>query len=175
MDTLAHGLWGGVGFSSYGKKRFAAAFLVGVAPDLLSFGVFHVTNPGWMKLRLLGQISGPPSLSSLPAYVFHAYNWTHSLVVWAVLFGLLWIVSRRPPWVWLAWGLHIVCDIPTHNTRFFPTPYLWPFPTPLVEGIPWATPWFMATNYAALAAVYGAVLFYVRRKNRAALKPKAGN
>ena len=175
MDILAHGLWGGVGFYSYGKKRFAAAFLLGMAPDLLSFGLFHVTRPGWLKLRLLGQISGPPPLSTLPSYLFQAYNLTHSLAVWALFFGLLWIVSRRPPWVWLAWGLHIVCDIPTHSSSYFPTPYLWPFPTPFVEGAPWTAPWFMMANYSALAAVYLTTFFYIRRRERAALKRMARN
>ena len=36
-----------------------------MAPDLLSFGVFHVTHPGWISLRLLGKISGPPALTLL--------------------------------------------------------------------------------------------------------------
>ena len=56
MDVLAHGLWGGVGFYARGWKVFLTALLVGMAPDLLSFGVFHVTRPGWIKLRLMGEI-----------------------------------------------------------------------------------------------------------------------
>ncbi|HEX9444497.1 MAG TPA: hypothetical protein VGA73_10270, partial [Candidatus Binatia bacterium] len=118
----------------------------------------------WLAERLLGGASGPPPLSTLPPYLFAAYNVTHSLVVWALLLGLLCIALRRFPWVWLAWGLHILCDIPTHNLRYFPTPYLWPFPTPFVDGISWATPRFMAANYAALAAVYLTILFYARRR-----------
>ena len=175
MDTLAHGLWGGAGFYADGKKKFSAAVLLGMAPDLISFGPFFATRLEWLKLRLIGQVFGPPPLSSLQAYVFHAYNLTHSLVVWVLLFGLLWVVIRRPPWIWLAWGLHILCDIPTHDTRYFPTPYLWPFPTPFVEGIPWATPWFMAANYSALAAVYLGVFFNTRRRNAAALERGAEN
>ena len=163
MDTLAHGLWGGVGFYRQGAKKFAAAFALGMAPDLLSFGLFHVSHPGWLKLRLVGEIYGPPPLSTLPEFVFHAYNLTHSLVVWAALFGLIWLMVQRPPWVLLAWALHILCDIPTHSSRYFPTPYLWPFPTPYVEGMSWATPWFMATNYATLLAAYLGVLMYGRK------------
>ena len=72
MDTLAHGLWGGVGFYRHGTKRFAAAFVLGMSPDLLSFGLFHVSRPGWLRLRLAGDISGPPPLSILPEFVFHA-------------------------------------------------------------------------------------------------------
>ena len=167
MDTLAHGLWGGVGFSRQGGRKFAAAFVLGMAPDLLSFGLFHVTRPGWLKLRLAGEISGPPAVSTLPEFIFHAYNLTHSLVLWGILFVLIWMVFRRPAWPFLAWGLHILCDIPTHNSSYFPTPYLWPLPTPYVEGIPWATPWFIITNYVGLLAAYFGVLLFGRmRRNK---------
>jgi hypothetical protein len=165
VDTLAHGLWGGAGFYPHGKKKFAAAFVLGMAPDLLSFGLFHLTRPGWIRLRLAGEISGPPALSALPEFVLHAYNLTHSLIVWVALFGLIWMIRRNPPWVFLAWGLHILCDIPTHNSSYFPTSYLWPLPTPLVEGISWATPWFMMVNYTALLAVYIGMFLYVRKRN----------
>ncbi len=163
MDVLAHGLWGGAGFLSRGGKTFAAAFVLGLAPDLLSFGLFHLTHPQWISQRILGEFSGPPPISILPDFVFHAYNLTHSLLVWSVLFGLIWVWRRYPPWVFLAWGLHILCDIPTHSSAYFPTPYLWPFPTPFVQGISWATGWFMATNYTALLLAYIVLLVYRRR------------
>lgn len=170
MDTLAHGLWGGAGFHASGGKKFTAAFLLGMAPDLLSFGVYFALHPLWLAGRLFGGRAGPPPLATLPPYLFAAYNVTHSLVVWALAFVILWALFRRPVWVWLAWGLHILCDIPTHTLRYFPTPYLWPFPTPFVDGISWATPWFMAANYAALAAVYLAIVFYARPGRAAARK-----
>lgn len=169
MDILAHGLWGGAAFYPKGVKKFAAAFVVGMAPDLLSFGIYHLTRPDWIKLRLAGGVSGPPPLSALPEFLFHAYNLTHSLVIWAILFALIWMIRKRPPWLFSAWGLHILCDIPTHNSRYFPTPYLWPLPTPFVEGISWATPWFMMSNYTALLLAYIGVFIYVRQ----ALKNKA--
>ena len=163
MDVLAHGLWGGAGFLSRGRKTFAAAIVLGMAPDLLSFGLFHLTHPQWISQRILGEVSGPPPISILPDFVFHAYNLTHSLVVWSVLFGLIWLWRRHPPWVFLAWGLHILCDIPTHSSAYFPTPFLWPFPTPFVQGISWATGWFMATNYSALLLAYITLLVHRRR------------
>jgi membrane-bound metal-dependent hydrolase YbcI (DUF457 family) len=98
--------------------------------------------------------------------VFHAYNVTHSLVVWVVVFCLLWQFLKKPPWLLAAWLLHILCDIPTHATSYFPTPFLWPFRTPFVNGIPWSTPWFMVVNYTTMLLVYGFLLFYFRRKGR---------
>jgi len=163
VDVLAHGLWGGAGFLGGRRKVFFAAFILGMAPDLLSFGLFHLTHPQWISQRILGEVSGPPSISILPDFVFHAYNLTHSLVVWSVLFGLIWVWRRHPQWVFLAWGLHILCDIPTHSSAYFPTPFLWPLPTPYVQGISWATSWFMATNYTALLLAYIALLVHRRR------------
>jgi hypothetical protein len=95
--------------------------------------------------------------------------------VWAALFALAYAVAAyrrngvsasptpsrpnadtpiRTIWPLGAWGLHILCDIPTHSTRFFPTPYLWPLPTPFVNGMPWARGWFMLTNYACIGLTY---------------------
>jgi len=163
MDVVAHGLWGAL-FYRQSRRKFMAAALIGMAPDLLSFGVFHAAHPRWIAMRLAGETSGPPALSILPPYVFHAYNLTHSLVVWCAVFSLLWLVLKKPPWLLGAWLLHILCDIPTHTTSYFPTPFLWPFPTPFVSGIPWSTPWFMATNYTALLAVYFRLVLYRRRE-----------
>jgi len=166
MDVVAHGLWGGALFYTRGRGKFFAGALIGMAPDLLSFGVFHVNRPGWLLSRLAGEISGPPALSILPAYVFHAYNLTHSLVVWALAFSLLGLVKKSPPWILCAWLLHILCDIPTHAKGYFPTPFLWPFPTPFVDGISWNTSWFLVTNYVCLTVVYIGMSVYLRWKNR---------
>ena len=165
MDVITHGLWGGAPFYRWGWRKFFAGVLIGMAPDLLSFGVFHVMHPGWITMRLAGEISGPPELTMLPPYVFHAYNVTHSLVVWAVAFGLLWLATKKPPWLLGAWLLHIVCDIPTHTESYFPTPFLWPFSTPFVDGIPWSTPWFMAANYASMIIVYSGMFLYLRNRS----------
>jgi len=64
MDVVAHGLWGGALFLRQSRKLFLAALLIGMAPDLISFGVFHMMHPEWLGLRLAGKISGPPALSS---------------------------------------------------------------------------------------------------------------
>lgn len=40
-----------------------------------------------------------------------------------------------------------------------------PLSTLFVEGISWAAPWFMVTNYTALLAVYLCMFLYVRNRN----------
>ena len=85
------------------------------------------------------------------------------MIVWAAGFGLLLVLIKKPPWLLAAWLLHIVCDIPTHVARYFPTPLLWPLPTPFVDGVPWSTPWLMAANYAAMLFVYCWLAWHFRK------------
>jgi hypothetical protein len=93
------------------------------------------------------------------------YNITHSLVVWAVVAVGVWYLRKGFPWVLGAWGFHALCDIPLHELAFFPTPYLWPLPTPLVNGVRWAQPVIMIPNYVALVVAY--TLFFRLRDRQA--------
>jgi len=160
MDTLAHGLWGGAAF---GQKNHSWrwAFLLGMCPDLFSFGPFFLTHLGDIGERWAQGHHGPPDPRTIPLYVYHSYNVTHSLVVFALLMAIAWKLYGKRSWPMAAWGLHILCDIPTHSTRFFPTPYLWPLPTPFFNGHSWGNGPFMLANYSSLALVY-AVLFWRR-------------
>src|SRR5262249_2950033 len=161
MDTLSHGLWGGLVF---GRCHFFWALFFGAAPDLFSFGPFFF-RWAWMGFPPFPQAPGlrAPALDTIPHYVFTAYRLTHSLVVWAAVFLVLWAIFRKPIWVFCAWALHILCDIPTHSTRYFPTPFLWPFPTPYVNGVPWSRPWFMITNYGLLVLGLSFLAVWKRR------------
>jgi len=167
MDTLAHGLWGGAAFGQR-EKQWKWAFLLGMCPDLFSFGPFFLTHLGDIGERWSHHRMGPPDPTTIPAYVYHAYNVTHSLVVWSVLMIIAWKVYGRRAWPTAAWGLHILCDIPTHSTRFFPTPYLWPLPTPFYDGSSWGTRHFMLMNYTGLLVVY--LVLAVMRRYRAQLR-----
>src|SRR4030095_811613 len=150
MDVLAHGLWGTIFFGRTKWTTAALAFLVGMAPDLLAFGPFLLLHGSFMGLNF-------------PPYVYQSYNVTHSLVVWGTLAAVLWYLRGSFPWVFGAWALHIFCDIPLHEISFFPTPYLWPFPTPLVNGFRWAQPAIMIPNYSALVITYSILGFRWQR------------
>ena len=152
MDIFAHALWSG---AIYNKKRVGWAIFFGVAPDLFSFGiliVLHLLVNGLTPINF-----GPgdiPRMDYIPPFVHSLYNVSHSLIVWSVILGISWLYLRRLPWEFTAWGLHILIDIPTHSTVFFPTPFLWPLPQPFVNGVSWSMPWFLFINYAAIAVVY---------------------
>ncbi len=164
MDIISHGLWGGLAVGRKNKKSFWLSFLFGVSPDLLSFGIFSAMN-------ILGLVSGPdwsggpPPADSIPQYVHTLYNITHSLVTFAVVFGLVWLLRKKPLYELLAWPLHILMDIPTHSTQFFPTPFLWPFVDYRVDGIPWSHPYIFFPNWIFLILLY--LYFFVFRKRYA--------
>jgi hypothetical protein len=144
MDVISHGVWGGIAFGRKSKQLFWFAFLFGVLPDVIVFS--------W---RILAELSHLPSitnpeLSVIPNYVLSLYNITHSLVIALLLFIILSALWKKKAIAFLAWPLHVLFDIFSHSTGFFPTPYLWPFATPFFDGIPWVTPWVFFMNWGVL-------------------------
>ena len=147
MDTLAHGLWS---FAVFHRKKYVwLATLFGILPDILSFGIIFAINLINGNLR-----RGPPPLSSLPDWLFAAYNMTHSFIIFLAVFLLVYFITKKWFWPLAAWAIHILIDIPTHSSRFFPTPFLWPLSGYKFNGISWAAGWFMLLNYGALITVF---------------------
>ncbi len=163
MDIISHGLWGSIAFGRRNRRSFWLSFFFGVAPDLFSFGIFTATI--W-----LGLASGPdwgrglPDPSSIPSYVHALYDWTHSLFIFFLAFGLVWAIRHRPMWEMCGWGFHIVLDIFTHSTRFFPTPFLWPVSSVTHNGMPWSSPSIFIPNVTLLALCY--VWYFIVRVRR---------
>jgi hypothetical protein len=159
MDTLAHGLWGGM--AAGWKKRFGLAFLFGVAPDLCSFGALTA-------IRIVqGTFTpGKPSLDTLPGWLYTAYDFSHSLVIIGAVWLVLWFTRRELAIPFLAWPLHILCDIPTHSRAFFPTPFLFPISDYTFDGFSWGQWWFMILNYSSLLAMAAMWIWFRRRRRR---------
>ncbi len=91
MDIVSHGLWRGVGFGRKSKKNFWLAFFFGIAPDLFSFGIYSLSTLfGFEEREPIHRGQMNPDL--IPEYVHHSYNFTHSLVVFALIFGVIWLI-----------------------------------------------------------------------------------
>lgn len=175
MDIFAHILWTNLVYRKKylveAKNRLWAVFF-GVAPDLVSFipatiyAFFH-----------FGSGSQMIALANSNIWVFtwarESYNYTHSLVTFAVAFLLMLAINKGKIW-WpiFGWALHICIDIFTHH-NFYETPFLYPLSNFKNHyGISWAEPHFMIVNYSLLVASY--ILIFIlwrRRKNN----PNAGN
>jgi len=69
---------------------------------------------------------------------------------------------------WLSAALqpcsHIVIDVFTHSSEYYPSPVLYPITDRGFDGIAWPTSWFMALNYAALG-IAGLWLWRSARKD----------
>jgi hypothetical protein len=165
MDVISHGLWGGITVGRRNRKSFWTAFAFGVAPDVVAFGPMFANGLLAHGLDFFGHLGHRPDASMIPDYVYSLYNVTHSLVVFAAAFALVWLIRRKPLIEMLAWGLHVVMDIFTHNDAFFPTPFLWPVSNVHFSGIPWSTPIIFFPNLFLLAVLYGWFLYQKRRRN----------
>ena len=159
MDIISHGLWGSVAFGRKNRRAFWLAFFFGVMPDFVAFAPYFIGT--WLGVisipglpRAPGIPSEPPDPALIPAFVFQTYNVSHSLVVFAAVFMLLWLLFHRPVWEISSWGLHILFDIPFHTSQFFPTPFLWPLSGLHVSGISWAEPVVFFPNVVLLAGLY---------------------
>lgn len=151
-------------FGRKSKKEFLQAFVFGMVPDLFSFGIFWIaTTLGFYARPNFSHAA--PDESLIPAYVHTLYNVTHSLFIFAVIFLIVWFFRKRPFLPMLAWGFHILIDIPSHSTEFFATPFLWPFSDFKVNGIQWGSPIIFIPNVALLMIAYSS-WFYFQSKSK---------
>lgn len=154
MDIIAHALWTTAAAKLARNKicqplRLGWAAFWGVFPDLLSFTVPAVVRIWWYATGATHSLL--PDAHSAPHFqwVWPLYHCSHSLLVFAAVFGLVWAILRRPVLEMLGWALHILIDILTHQ-GMFAVHFLWPLSNYGFNGIRWENHWFLAVNYAAL-------------------------
>lgn len=159
MDFIAHLLWSMAIF--WGPQVYLAMFF-GVMPDLLPFGSNLIIGRFRNKGRKMKYPEDLFDYYRQPQnkWVYKFYNWTHSLVIWALSFMIAFIIERIQgsfPYYMFAWLLHVIMDIPTHTKAFFAPQFLTPLSKFCVDGKSWAYPAIMALNYGSL------ILFVVLR------------
>lgn len=162
MDVISHGLWGGLAFGRKTKKDYWLGFSFGVAPDVLSFGILTIVQI--LGLRPAIDWESGPVAAAIPDYVYQFYNITHSLIIFAAVFGIIWLIRKKPYLPLLAWGFHVLLDIFTHSTQFFATPFLWPLSNFKFNGTPWSHPEIFFPNWALLIIGYIIWRRYTKRK-----------
>ena len=155
MDTFSHAFWGRGLFGYRGHPWLALFF--GAAPDLFSFGLFMFVQIITLQFSLE---PGPPSLGSLPWWVFVNYDLMHSFISAFTAIGIISLYRKDLAFAMLGWPFHIVLDFPFHTREFFPTKIFWPFSDFTIDGISWAQPEVWFPNLAGLIILY----FYRRVK-----------
>ena len=95
-----------------------------------------------------------PDARSAPRFqlVWQLYHGSHSLLVFAAVFGLVWAILGRPILEMLGWALHILIGILTH-TGIFAVHFPGPLSSYGFNGAHWENRWLLSLNYAALLAV----------------------
>ena len=149
MDTFSHALWG-KGLFGYRGKPWMALFF-GAMPDLFSFGILIIIRIFSGNFQLGG---GPPTMESIPWWVFINYDISHSFVS---AFLCIWIVNRyRKDIAFAMWAcpFHILLDFPFHSKAFFPTKLLYPFTDFSFDGIPWSRPEIWFPNLAGIIVLF---------------------
>ena len=149
MDTFSHALWG-KGLFGYRGKPWMAVFF-GAMPDLFSFGILIIIRIFSGNFQLGG---GPPTMESIPWWVFINYDISHSFVS---AFLCIWIVNRYRKdiaFAMWAWPFHILLDFPFHSKAFFPTKLLYPFTDFSFDGIPWSRPEIWFPNLAGIIVLF---------------------
>jgi hypothetical protein len=176
MDIVAHSLWAGLGAVAAARRwpissgQARAAVALAALPDighLVPIALWGLLGNGtWEALRSYA-FATPGVEPWLPAGVqawsrtLHCV--THSAIVASIVTMLAWFRWR---WVLVplaGWWSHIVIDVFTHSSAYYPSPVLYPITERGFDGIAWPTPWFMLLNYVALIAA-GIWLFRVTHR-----------
>ena len=181
MDIFAHALWAGAGATklndSLEKKQKPKISIWwsgfwGVFPDFFAFSIPTILS-AWAVIvggKSFSEIShhGPHIANTAPGFdlAWYLYQYSHSLIIFLIVFGIVWLIFKKPKLVMVGWLLHILIDIPSHSLQFFPTPFLFPISNyHFAYGVRWSTPWFMIINYAFLLITM--LYFFVRKGRRA--------
>ncbi len=166
MDIVAHTLWAAVGVTALHRRRplskptVIATLVLAALPDVLHLlplvGWWLFADGSFAALSgyavaVPGQEPGLPPLVQRWSHNLHCVM--HSAPIAALVTGAVW-AARRAFWIpLLGWWSHIVIDVFTHSADYYAVPVLYPFTERGFDGLAWTTPWFMALNYAGLAAV----------------------
>lgn len=130
----------------------------GVLPDLFAFGIPMILAAPSIIANGLSRNSHHFGISST------LYQYSHSIVIWAIVFAIVWIIYKRPRLELLGWALHILIDIPSHAATFYPTPFLFPISDfKFLYGISWSNKWYMIINYSLLLIV---TLYFLSKKRK---------
>jgi len=119
------------------RRRFLIeAFLWGALPDLIPFTIPVIIS----LFKGISFWAGEnPEMLAASAYI---YQYTHSLIVFIVVFFLVRLFTKKWYLPMLGWALHILFDIPLHEPDYFATPFLFPLSSwTLPFGVSWATWW----------------------------------
>jgi hypothetical protein len=167
MDVVAHVLWAGAAAVLVARHRPVTRGAVATTLALagLPDGLQYVPVLAWILagdgawttlLALATALPGqePPLPDTVRLASHHLHCIAHSAVVAGLATAALRIALRSLWLPLLGWWSHIVIDVFTHSTAFYPSPVLYPITYRGFDGIAWNEPWFLGLNYVVLSAFF---------------------
>ncbi len=155
MDILSHALWILIIYFNNTKRIYAVLF--GMLPDIITI-IPHLLFDYASYTQTTYDIT---------------YRYTHSLVVFLVIGMIIYLLYKQIIILWLAWGVHIIIDIFTHPSWYYPTPYLFPFYSP---SVPFTADYrsysFLIINYFSILAVLSLIMYKKGKSNKRKLQDK---
>ena len=128
MTGIEHGLIGGAVVLKTQPNLYWWAFLAGNVPDIIPFA--------WAGYKI-GVIKGIKEIigdhAGMPESVYRIYYFSHSFVTAFVLYLVLYLVQKDLAILAIPYALHVLCDIPFHNSRFS-TRFLYPLSNFHIHG-----------------------------------------
>lgn len=171
MDLLTHAMYGATACSrtglAGGRKGSSAAqwycdptvwwsVLFGLAPDILSMWIplaIHVLS--WNEDNFFYLFDGRWLM---------VYHVVHSLIMAAVVSGVLFMWRRSLFVPSLAWTVHVLMDMISHGKGKFHTLPFYPFSNWGGMGVNWwENPWILQVCWMLLPVIWFAIAFWRRK------------
>jgi hypothetical protein len=168
MDIIIHSLLGLIIFSDLNWKLI---IIFSILPDVLPFIIpylkYFIHKDIFKRIKKSvklvwkekGDVSISEVLGDLPDYANRIYAYTHSLILAALLFLFLFVAYKPISLYILPWIIHILVDIPSHDKKNLPTPFLYPISEFKVNTHPLIMKWFPIANYSLIIIVLITILF----------------
>ncbi len=151
MEWLSHVLLTNLVFKELPMKERWWAIFFGIAPDIFSF--FGIWRMEFLKKMMF--FKKIPS-AFVPRWVITAYNVSHSLPLWLIIFLALWFMGHHL-WaiVFCGWAFHIFLDFFTHNPQSVTqTKVFWPLSSWHFHSWSWSNKKFLIIEYAIISLLY---------------------
>jgi hypothetical protein len=159
MTIFEQALYGGAIVAVYRPELFWLGMVAGVLPDVPP-SVFAMTKVG--PRNAIQHFSWRAFPTDIPESIYIFYDYCHSLITVIVLAGALWLLALDLIVLTAAYGLHILCDIPFHDSRFS-TRFLYPLTTYHIHGYSQRRHrWIHVANACVLLGLY-LTLFWLHR------------
>ncbi len=160
MDFFSHILW--VHIPTRNKLWHSEALFFAMLPDL-GFLLIMMYSLFWSP----GEVSYAEAMTTIPKTFLDFYFLLHSFVTVGVVGIILWKFRPALLPALSGWVIHILLDMPFHETSMFATRFIYPLSSNVYfTGITWNNVLVLGVNYMAIAIVYALVLRRESMKQR---------